>query len=200
MPQLVAGVPAGDKRRAKVVADHIGNMLSLLHHHHAGEDDVLWPALRARLSDDAAVADSAEAQHEGIAECADDIERLRSAWSANAGTDHVGPLIAAVEALSSLAETHFAEEESAIVPLIREHVTAEEWQAFIDRGAAYVRPSTLIFALTFAGVMMRNATPDEQRRFAASVPIGPRLALKFVGGQAYGRYRSKVYGRESRED
>lgn len=194
MPKLITDVPPEDRRRATVVTLHIGNMVSLLHHHHAAEDAVLWPALRARISDGTAVADDAEAQHEGIAECFNDVERLRRAWSASPGADNANPLVAAIEKLSRRAETHFADEESTIVPLIREHVTAQEWQAFIDRGAAYVRPSTLKFALAFAGMMVQNATSDEQRRLAASVPIGPRLALKAFGMQAYRSYCAKVYG------
>ena len=49
-PDIIGGVEAGDTRRSKEVSAHLGNIFSVLHHHHAAEDDLLWPMLRARVS------------------------------------------------------------------------------------------------------------------------------------------------------
>jgi hypothetical protein len=35
--------------------------------------------------------------------------------------------------------------------------TPDEWQAFIDRDAAYVNPRNLWFALAYAGLLLRDA-------------------------------------------
>ena len=48
-PGLVRGVAAGDRARAHVVGDHVGLLLEMLHHHHVGEDDLLWPKLLERV-------------------------------------------------------------------------------------------------------------------------------------------------------
>ena len=48
LPQLVAAVPAGDVARARTVARHAREVLDMLHHHHLGEDELLWPRLSAR--------------------------------------------------------------------------------------------------------------------------------------------------------
>jgi hypothetical protein len=45
-PALVRGVAPGDSVRAAVVADHVDLLGALLHHHHAGEDRLLWPVLQ----------------------------------------------------------------------------------------------------------------------------------------------------------
>ena len=44
-PAIVRGVAAGDRARAQRVGDHVQLLLDMLHHHHAGEDELLWPKL-----------------------------------------------------------------------------------------------------------------------------------------------------------
>jgi hypothetical protein len=48
LPALVRSVAAKDRERAEIVADHIRLVSLLLHHHHSGEDAVLWPLLLTR--------------------------------------------------------------------------------------------------------------------------------------------------------
>ena len=48
IPRLVRAVPAGDTRRAAVVARHARLVLQGLHLHHTGEDELLWPKLLER--------------------------------------------------------------------------------------------------------------------------------------------------------
>jgi hypothetical protein len=67
-PALVRGVASGDTDRAAVVADHLDLLGALLHHHHVGEDRLLWPVLKPRVPAD--LADTVarmESQHDGIA-------------------------------------------------------------------------------------------------------------------------------------
>ena len=45
----VGTVPTGDTARAKVLADHCTFATMMLHHHHAGEDELLWPRLKERV-------------------------------------------------------------------------------------------------------------------------------------------------------
>ena len=46
-PSLARATPPGARARARRVADHLALIAKSLHDHHAGEDTVLWPALRA---------------------------------------------------------------------------------------------------------------------------------------------------------
>ena len=103
-------------------------------------------------------------------------------------------LSAAVDDLSASAKEHFDHEEQNIVPLICEYITPKEWKDFIDRGAAYVNPLNLWFALAYAGCLLRDATADEQRRFIAAVPFALRMVLKLLGVRAYATYRKRLYG------
>ena len=81
-----------------------------------------------------------------------------------------------------------------MISVLHHHRAAEEWQTFIDRGAAYVNPRNLWFALAYAGFLLRDGTPDEQRRFIEAVPLPLRVTLKLLGGRARSAYRTRLYG------
>ena len=96
--------------------------------HHQAEDDVLWPALRARLAgqpDRVALADALEAEHEVI-------EPLLAAVDAAAadpdyGYQRLGDI---VDELSVRLTAHLAHEEADGLPLIDASLTPAEWQHF----------------------------------------------------------------------
>jgi hypothetical protein len=48
LPKMVAGVFTDDDRRVRTVHDHVREMVSAPHHHHQGEDELVWPWLRRR--------------------------------------------------------------------------------------------------------------------------------------------------------
>ena len=47
-PAAVRRTLPGDRSRARAVAGHVRFLCDLLHHHHEGEDELLWPTLRSR--------------------------------------------------------------------------------------------------------------------------------------------------------
>ena len=168
-------------------------MIAVLHHHHAAEDEILWPKLRERTPSCDNEIQRAEDAHVAIAELLDKVQSVRPSWAGSADAGLAEQLGNAVDELSTRLNEHLADEEQNIVALIEQHVAPEEWQAFIDRGGAYVNPSNLWFALAFGGVMLRDATPDEQRRFFASLPFALRMVLKLLGRRAHATYQSKLY-------
>ena len=42
---LIRAVASRDTKRSGVVGSYCDNIISVLHHHHAAEDEVLWPKL-----------------------------------------------------------------------------------------------------------------------------------------------------------
>jgi hypothetical protein len=48
-PAAVERVTTGDRRQARRVGRHLDLLCTLMHHHHAGEDELLWPVLSPRL-------------------------------------------------------------------------------------------------------------------------------------------------------
>jgi hypothetical protein len=194
LPGLIRDVAQGDTKRSKLVGDYLGNMILVLEHHHTAEDEVLWPKLRVRTSGGAIEIERAEGEHVHIAELIDKVQSVRPSWTRSADPRLAEQLSTAVEDLSAVAIEHFGHEEQNIVPLIGEHITPQEWKDFIDRGAAYVNPRNLWFALAYAGCLLGDATPDEQTRFTAALPFALRMVLKLLGERAYATYRTRLYG------
>ena len=57
-----------DTKRSAIVGDHLKFIVAGLHHHHAAEDELIWPKLHARAPARAAEIARIENQHRDIAE------------------------------------------------------------------------------------------------------------------------------------
>jgi hemerythrin-like domain-containing protein len=191
---LVRAVEPGDATRRKIVGHYLENMILVLHHHHAAEDEMLFSALSARLPDSDTPLDSAGRDHADIERIFERATALRLSWQRGGDAGEAEDLGRALDDLSGVAGEHFDREEREVVPLIGEHLTQAEWQAFIDRGGAYVNPANVWFALAYAGLVLRDATPEERVRFSASLPLPLRIVLKTLGRHAYASYQKKLYG------
>lgn len=73
---MVRAVPAGDVPRAKQIAAHPAEVLSTLHHHHTGEDELLWPKLLQRAEMERPLIERMESQHGQVAELSDEARQL----------------------------------------------------------------------------------------------------------------------------
>jgi len=56
-------VSATTPKRAELVGTYYANVLALLHVHHEGEDELLWPRLTERRPENAALFATMEEQH-----------------------------------------------------------------------------------------------------------------------------------------
>jgi hemerythrin-like domain-containing protein len=128
-PAAVTRVPAGDRRRAATVSGHLGFLCDLLHHHHQGEDELLWPTLRSRVPAAAGrLIDDAEAQHHGIDDALRRVQELRTGWTADPSTERGAKLATQLENLHALLGKHLDFEERALLPLAASTFTEQEWR------------------------------------------------------------------------
>ncbi|NJD24459.1 MAG: ATP-binding cassette domain-containing protein [Betaproteobacteria bacterium] len=98
--------------------------------HHAKEDDYLFPALRARSAEAAAVLDRLQAEHRNGPEL---LKSLRVQLAATAGGSLGNAAFAeALRIYTQSLKAHIRTEEKDAMPLAREVLTAEDW-AEIDR-------------------------------------------------------------------
>ena len=98
--------------------------------HHAKEDDYLFPVLRARSPEAAAVLDRLQAEHRNGPEI---LKSLREKLVATAaGTLGNADFAAALRIYTQGLKSHIGTEEKEAMPLARELLSAEDW-AGIDR-------------------------------------------------------------------
>ncbi len=110
-PQEVLSVAAGDVDRARTVVAHLVEMVTMLHHHHTGEDELLWPRLeqRAELSDD--LLARMEAQHAQVSALLDTVDALLPRFAQVADAGLRDELAGVLTAVSAALDAHLAEEE-----------------------------------------------------------------------------------------
>jgi iron-sulfur cluster repair protein YtfE (RIC family) len=141
-----------------------------LHNHHAAEDDDLWPVLREELSDPAELAavDAMVSEHQRIP-------------SALAGVDAAlrgrGELVAPVEHLSTVVLDHLAHEEREVLPLIEQHLTRAQWQAFLHKERARRSPRERPEFLTW---ILDDASEQDAAAVLTEMPPPARLIYRRV--------------------
>jgi len=177
IPGLVRAA-AGHQARTRRVAAHLTEMLDLLHTHHTGEDLLLWPVLRPRITVQAGLIDRMEAQHDQLAVAITAIRADLPGWAGSADPDVGDRIAAAVEALAGGLEVHLAEEEEQVLPLVSQVFTQPEWDALAEHGFAAIPRRRRLVVL---GYILEDAAPDERARFLRQVPPPARLAFRLIG-------------------
>lgn len=189
-PALVRAVAPGDTARAEILADHLGNVAHGLHHHHTGEDELLWPLMLARVSMRAELINRMEAQHERLHAPLARIEELLPRWRTRALAADRDELADVLAEASAALDEHLADEEREILPLVEEYITPAEWHALGERGKTSLPKGKM--ALVFLGAILEEATPAEKKRFLADLPAPARLLWRLTGERVYAKARDRV--------
>jgi hemerythrin-like domain-containing protein len=190
LPAAVRGVAAGDRKRAKTVADHARLLLTGLHLHHKIEDAELWPLVEARVETSAELTARMEAQHGELASLIAEAEQLFPAWEASPSNPE--PLARVLEALHTCLLEHLAAEESELLPLVAEHVTAAEWARLAEHARREMR---LAHVPLLFGAALEECDATERAILLASLPLPMRLLTKPVIEPIYRSYITKVRSR-----
>jgi hypothetical protein len=192
LPALIAAVPAGDTARAKVVGNHLQFMVDALHHHHAAEDKLGWPVLLGRVPEHAAVIERMAGEHVRIAEAVTRTQSLLAQWQAQGDQAVADELSSCVAELTTLVVEHLDDEERNAVPIIENHLTPDEWQAAINRGAAFLSSHPRL-GIVLGGLVLDYAAPDERQKFLAGVPLPQRMLVRLLSARVTAAYRRRLY-------
>jgi hemerythrin-like domain-containing protein len=186
LPDLIDHVTVGDTERAALVGEHLTDVVFSLHHHHEGEDDLLWPPLLEQATLEADLIQRMEGQHASLSTALDQIDKLTPAWAATANQADRDALATAVKEAAVILEEHMGEEEQQILPLVREHLTAEQWNKLGERGAKAIDDKRK--RLLFLGMILEDCSPEEEREFLKKMPAPVRVLWKIIGRRSYDGY------------
>ncbi|MFI7586380.1 hemerythrin domain-containing protein [Spongisporangium articulatum] len=124
---ISAGRVAATPRRTRALATYLELLAESVHHHHAAEDDILWPVIEKRagghidlteLSDDHSVLDPKLARLR---------EAARALATAPDSEDAAAALALQLAQLRDLLEEHIAEEERDVFPVILRYLSVGDW-------------------------------------------------------------------------
>ncbi|MGY1804998.1 hemerythrin domain-containing protein [Blastococcus sp. SYSU D00922] len=189
LPQLVREVAPGDTARAAVLAEHGRLILTGLHMHHTGEDDLLWPKLLDRCPPDAELVNRMEEQHERVHDALEQLQPALDRWEAEARPAVTEEVAAGFDALREALLPHLDEEEREILPLAARHITPEEWAQLGQHGRDQMRFSQLPILF---GAVLEEATPEEKVEMLSVLPAPVRFLLRTVFARSYQRYITRV--------
>jgi hemerythrin-like domain-containing protein len=191
-PAAVRRVPVGDTRRASAVEDHLAFVCDLLHHHHEGEDQLLWPKLRDRVSPAArAVLDTVESQHAAIDAALGRLATARAAWRAQPDVANRDRLTTALEASFELVAEHLDFEERAVLPLAAAALTQAEWDAVGEAASKAMPKPSLVLAF---GMFAYEGDPAVLTMMLHSAPPVPRYVVPKIAPRVYARRARRIHG------
>ncbi|GAB3894893.1 hemerythrin domain-containing protein [Microbispora bryophytorum] len=170
-----------DERRRAVVDEHLALLLRALHHHHTEEDEAIWPLLRGLVPEAVATLDRLEADHQEMDTV---IGRL------SGGGRPAREVAADLRSLDRLLNTHLDLEESEVVPLIREHVSAAWWE---ESGKKVTKSHARDLPM-LAAWLLDVAAPADRDHIFGSAPAIMRVLYRLSWRRAYERRVSQVYG------
>jgi hemerythrin-like domain-containing protein len=191
LPQLVAAVPVGDVARARTIARHVREVLDMLHHHHLGEDELLWPRLSTRTRIHAELLARMESQHHVLAELLEHVATALPEWRYTPAAHTGAPLTVLLEQISHGLDEHFDEEETTILPIVERVITAAEYLEVGQRGLQSI---PLTRRLIMLGYLLEDTTPRERADFLAAVPAPARFTYRLIGRRQHRLEATRLRG------
>ena len=187
----VRRVGLGDVAQAQLVNDHLGSIFDTLHHHHEAEDLHLWPLLRERAADHAALLDQMQAQHAGIDPALEKARSLGATWARKADEASRDAYADALDEMAGPLMAHLDQEEAEILPLAQKLLTEQEWSQ-LGNHAVTATPKKLL--ITGFGGILEDATPQERDMMLGVLPAPARLLYRVWGKGAYIKQATAVRG------
>lgn len=188
LPRLFRAA-AGDRARSKVIGAHAREMLTFLHTHHTGEDELLFPLLRERAALDQELMHRMDAQHAQVDDAVTAIDAELSAWTASADAAAGERMAARVDAMMPTLIEHLAEEEQEILPIASLTLTQGEWDALGKHGMSAI---PLTRRLVILGHITEETDDAERRRFMKVLPAPARVAYKLIGHRQFTRATGEI--------
>lgn len=164
---LVGSVPPGDAARAEVVGSYYANVLALLHSHHEGEDELVWPKLVDRAPEDAETIRRIAGQHEGVLTALEDAEAKLAVWRPDPQIDSGAQLAASLASLGAELSLHLDEEERVILPIASRHMTPEEWGELPGHGMAHFTGDKIWLVM---GLIQEQMRPEQIAMMESHMP------------------------------
>jgi len=187
--QLVRATPTPSPQRVTFLADHIGFGLTMLHHHHEGEDEILYPLLEARSPEHAARTEEIDHEHEVVRGKIDEAQAACSAWRTSPSVETADALAISLDTLNADLVSHLDEEEREIVPLAAVTVTQKEWDSLAKHGIASIPASKRMIAF---GMILEPLNDADRAYMLTALPPPVRLLYRVTGKKAWTKYATTL--------
>lgn len=172
-----------DAEQVVRVSAHGREILTALHHHHLGEDELIWPRLRSAELDSALI-DRMQTQHEEIDAVIRRVDAELSEWEHQGGAETTDLLVEGLLRLSELLTEHLRLEEDSVLPMVARTLTPSQWDELGKRGIAAMPKGR---ALVFLGYIAEDADAGDWSAFQSHLPLPVRVLYRLFGRRGYAR-------------
>ncbi|WP_284975734.1 hemerythrin domain-containing protein [Arthrobacter sp. efr-133-TYG-104] len=191
-PRLVREVASGDTERSKVIGNHIAEIVSGLHHHHQGEDLLLWDRLESRSPACAIHVKLMRSQHASVAALLEQLDTAVPVWQRSAAPEDGAQVAALLDEVRTVLFVHLGQEEELILPAASTSLSQREWDELGEYGMAGIPKNRLMINL---GFVLEAFSPEERSTWMkANVPGIARALYGLFGRRQYASHYRRVYG------
>jgi iron-sulfur cluster repair protein YtfE (RIC family) len=183
--RLVRADPTPSPARLDFVGKHVAFVISLLQHHHEGEDELLFPLLAERVPDQAEMVHEVEAQHHDVVTAMASALEACAAWQAAPSPVSAETLAERLDTLNETLQPHLDDEEGRIVPLAAQHLSQSEWDALGDNATQSIPRKMLPIAF---GLITESLNPDDTAHMRSHLPPPVRMLYPVLIGRPWKKY------------
>ncbi|WP_062521084.1 hemerythrin domain-containing protein [Demequina silvatica] len=189
-PGLARSAAAGDTERSRYVGEVLANIDKVLHVHHEGEDQLMYPQLRERAPACALHVDQMLAQHAEVKTMLDQIAPIRERWTATADPAVGEELAQHYERLSARLKVHLRREVTEVMPAVDRVLTNEEFEQLAAHGFDQFEKKVVI---AYLGMILAANPIEDQREFFKEAPAFARVAYRLVGKRMYRKQYATLF-------
>jgi iron-sulfur cluster repair protein YtfE (RIC family) len=185
---LVGEIPPGDAARVEQIANYYDNILFFLESHHDGEEQIVFPRLRERCPDQAALLDTLETEH---VEALSLLSTARTSLAAWPGGDAAAQEEVAenLEALRAHLVLHLDHEEAQALPLCAENLFADEWGQLPGHAMASYKGDKIWLIL---GLIRQRMTEEQRAAMLEHMPPPARDMWTNTGENAFNELSAQI--------
>jgi hypothetical protein len=187
--RLVRAAPTPSQGRVTFLADHIDFGIAALHHHHEGEDELLYPKLIERAPEQAPMTEKVEHEHLAIKTALEETSAACAAWRQRPSADTGEALAAALDHLNAVAQPHLDDEEKEVVPLAAVTLTQQEWDAMGKHGVAWIPGKMKGPAF---GMMLEPLDEADRAYMMKHVPAPVRMLFPLLVDRPWKKYAATL--------
>ena len=187
--RLVRAAPSPSPGRVTFLADHIDFGLAALHHHHEGEDELLYPKLIQRVPDQAPMTEQVEHEHLAIKTALEAASAACAAWRQRPSAETGEALAAALDHLNEVVQPHLDDEEEKVVPLAAITFTQQEWDAMGKHGVAWIPRNKRGIAF---GMLLEPLGDADRAYMMRSLPAPVRMLYPVLIDRPWKKYASTL--------
>lgn len=190
--QALSTEPYPDDQRRKAIAAHVQWMMEMLHAHHTGEDNGLWPMVLQKNPDAARILEVMDADHHRIAPAMEELTSAATRYGTDGKPVARTELLDALDALRDVVLPHLRREEDEAMPIVSASITAAEWDAWDQEHN--VKPKPIMQLGKEAHWVIDGLDQDRYQVVKQLLPPIPRFIVLKAFAPSYRRRATALWG------